>query len=318
MSAAGPACGLGLPGRRYGDGNSNSSCAIKPGDGRQRRARPTRPGRRQDRGVSPYQRTGLAKGDQGVVRRPQLRHARRGASIERRRLQGGRTATLRGGGARQLEGEACRGERSSCGDGDGPPGRRVVARGADPAGDGQLPRSGDRPRCRLSGDPPAGEGAVEIGAARAACIGQHRRGHPRGRVPHLRRGRLAGDEVRKVSLRTLLLAALAGGSAIAVFRLSLRYRRDLKAARSRLAEVDRRVVLTDWGAVEYAERGSGEPLLVLHGIFHGCDGGLLTVRDLCPDRRVIAPSRFGYLGSSLPAHATPADQADALAALLDT
>jgi len=129
---------------------------------------------------------------------------------------------------------------------------------------------------------------------------------------------IAGDEVRKVSLRTLLLAALAGGSAIAVFRLSLRYRRDLKAARSRLAEVDRRVVPTDWGAVEYAERGSGEPLLVLHGIFHGCDGGLLTVRDLCPDRRVIAPSRFGYLGSSLPAHATPADQADALAALLDT
>src|SRR6266540_2279713 len=108
------------------------------------------------------------------------------------------------------------------------------------------------------------------------------------------------------------------GAAIAVFRLSLRYRRDLKAARSRLAEVDRRVVPTDWGAVEYAERGSGEPLLVLHGIFHGCDGGLLTVRDLCPDRRVIAPSRFGYLGSSLPAHATPADQADALAALLDT
>jgi pimeloyl-ACP methyl ester carboxylesterase len=32
---------------------------------------------------------------------------------------------------------------------------------------------------------------------------------------------------------------------------------------------------------------------------------------------VIAPSRFGYLGSSLPAGATPADQADAYAVLLD-
>ena len=32
---------------------------------------------------------------------------------------------------------------------------------------------------------------------------------------------------------------------------------------------------------------------------------------------MIAPSQFGYLGSSLPPGATPADQADALAALLD-
>ena len=40
-------------------------------------------------------------------------------------------------------------------------------------------------------------------------------------------------------------------------------------------------------------------------------GGLL------PDRRVIAPSRFGYLGSSPPPGATPADQAGAFAALLD-
>jgi len=118
-------------------------------------------------------------------------------------------------------------------------------------------------------------------------------------------------------MRRLLLAAFVGGSGIATFLLGVRYRSDLRAARSRLAEVDRRVVPTDWGPVEYAERGSGEPLLVLHGIFGGCDGGLLSVRDLRPDRRVIAPSRFGYLASSLPPNATPADQADALVALLD-
>jgi 2-hydroxy-6-oxonona-2,4-dienedioate hydrolase len=33
--------------------------------------------------------------------------------------------------------------------------------------------------------------------------------------------------------------------------------------------------------------------------------------------RFVAPSRFGYLGSSLPAAALPADQADAYAVLLD-
>ena len=117
--------------------------------------------------------------------------------------------------------------------------------------------------------------------------------------------------------RGVLLTTVAGGSAIAAGALSVRYRRDLHAARARLAAVDRRVVPTDWGAVEYAERGSGEPVLVVHGIFQGCDGGLSSGCDLCPDRRVIAPSRFGYLGSSMPPQATPAAQADALAVLLD-
>ena len=63
-------------------------------------------------------------------------------------------------------------------------------------------------------------------------------------------------------------------------------------------------------------RGGGEPLLGSHGIFQGCDGALLSVRDLAPGRRVIAPSRFGYLICLTPA-ATPADQADAFVALLD-
>ena len=118
-------------------------------------------------------------------------------------------------------------------------------------------------------------------------------------------------------MKPLLLAGLAAGVAIPGLGLSLRYRRDMNAARARLAAVDRHVISTQWGAVEYAERGSGDPVLVVHGIFHHCVGGLLSVRDLFPDRRVIAPSRFGYLGSSLPPNATPAAQADALAALLD-
>jgi pimeloyl-ACP methyl ester carboxylesterase len=112
------------------------------------------------------------------------------------------------------------------------------------------------------------------------------------------------------------LAGLAGAAALAVSGVYLRYRRDLNAARARLAAVDRHVVSTRWGAVEYAERGSGNPVLVVHGIFHNCVGGLLSVREFS-DRRFIAASRFGYLGSGIPRAATPAHQADALAALLD-
>lgn len=118
-------------------------------------------------------------------------------------------------------------------------------------------------------------------------------------------------------MRRSYFAALAGGAALVVVPASVRYRRDLNAARARLAQVDRRAFPMARGAAEFAEGGSGEPLLVAHGIFEGCDGGLLRGRDLCPGRRVIAPSRFGYLGSTLPPEATPADQADAFAALLD-
>ena len=116
---------------------------------------------------------------------------------------------------------------------------------------------------------------------------------------------------------TALIAALGAGVATFILESFLRYRRDMKAARARLAAFERHVIQTPWGAVEYAERGHGEPVLVVHGIFQNCVSGLFTIRDLFADRRMIAPSRFGYLGSDMPPNATPAAQADAFAALLD-
>lgn len=78
------------------------------------------------------------------------------------------------------------------------------------------------------------------------------------------------------------------------------------------------MISTRFGALEYAETGhSDPPVLVSHGIFHGCDGGLLSVRDVIDYRRVVAPSRFGYLGSDLPVNASGADQSDAFIELLD-
>lgn len=115
----------------------------------------------------------------------------------------------------------------------------------------------------------------------------------------------------------VVLVALMSGAAVAGATLAGRYRRDMARAWARLAAVDCSIVSTPSGDVEYAERGSGEPLLLIHGIFHGCDGGLLSTAGLPKDRRLIAPSRFGYLGSPLPAGATPAQQADAFAGLLD-
>ena len=118
-------------------------------------------------------------------------------------------------------------------------------------------------------------------------------------------------------MKPSLVAALGVGVAIPACGVYFRYRRDMSAARARVAAADRHVISTQWGSVEYAERGSGAPVLVVHGLFQHCFSGLFSVRDLLLDRRVIAPSRFGYLASSMPPNATPAAQADAFAALLD-
>ena len=98
-----------------------------------------------------------------------------------------------------------------------------------------------------------------------------------------------------------------------------RYRRDTKAARRRLASLERHVVPTRFGRIEYVDRGEGPVVLVVHGITQGADGGLRELAtDIVPaGYRVIVPSRFGYLGSEMPEDATPEMQADAFAALLD-
>ncbi len=118
--------------------------------------------------------------------------------------------------------------------------------------------------------------------------------------------------------KQMLLTAAGGGAAVVVNHVAGRYRADLEAADARLAAIERTVLLTRFGAIEYAESGTGEPLLSVHGSFGGCDAGLASLRGLIPPgRRVVAPSRFGYLGSTMPPGASPADQADAFAELLD-
>jgi hypothetical protein len=99
----------------------------------------------------------------------------------------------------------------------------------------------------------------------------------------------------RVARGRLVLAALGGAALAGVAgRLVRCYRRDLDDAEVRLAAADRQVIPTEFGALKYAERGVCVPGLVSHGILHGCDGALLSVRDLAADRRAIALSRFGY------------------------
>lgn len=78
------------------------------------------------------------------------------------------------------------------------------------------------------------------------------------------------------------------------------------------------IIATTAGPIEYAETGTGAPVLVVHGNGGGYDQGLLAGRMFIgEDFRLIAPSRFGYLNTPLPEDGSAAAQADAHAALLD-
>lgn len=80
------------------------------------------------------------------------------------------------------------------------------------------------------------------------------------------------------------------------------------------------VMQTERGPVEYAEIGHGPAVLVIHGTPGGYDLWFNTLEATHAARdglRYILPSRPGYLRTPLSDGATPAEQADVLAALLD-
>lgn len=95
------------------------------------------------------------------------------------------------------------------------------------------------------------------------------------------------------------------------------FRRDLATAERRISDRSR-IIMTAFGALEYAVAGSGDPLMMIHGTGGGFDQGLRFAYALRQrGHRIVAPSRFGYLRSDFPADPSLAHQADAFAVLLD-
>lgn len=123
--------------------------------------------------------------------------------------------------------------------------------------------------------------------------------------------------MRRLLIAVLIVVVIAGVANYVAFQ------RDIGAAEARVAAHNASVVETSFGAVTYAEAGEGAPILTIHGSGGGYDQGLDFATRLSPHYRLIAPSRFGYLGSSLPPGADKPDsatvkkQADALAEFLD-
>ncbi len=114
----------------------------------------------------------------------------------------------------------------------------------------------------------------------------------------------------------LIVIALCVVLGVLAARIYLRYRHDMALARERVL-AGSQISETDSGPTEYASVGEGYPVLVIHGAGGGYDQGLLLSQFVSDDLRLIAPSRFGYLRTPLPADASVAAQADAYADLLD-
>ncbi len=80
----------------------------------------------------------------------------------------------------------------------------------------------------------------------------------------------------------------------------------VKSSEESLAAYDAKTAHLSYGDMSYADKGKGEVILSVHGIFGGYDQACNTCEDFNTDYRIIAPSRFGYLGSDVLGNGTPA------------
>lgn len=110
----------------------------------------------------------------------------------------------------------------------------------------------------------------------------------------------------------VVFVALLGASTF----LYVWFRRDMQVAEARITRGSL-MAETTCGLIEYADSGTGIPVLSIHGSGGGYDQGLVIGELLGDGFRIIAPSRFGYLNSPYPKDHSVVDQANAYACLLD-
>ncbi|MGI6091068.1 MAG: alpha/beta fold hydrolase [Saccharofermentanales bacterium] len=114
-----------------------------------------------------------------------------------------------------------------------------------------------------------------------------------------------------------LLGALLLVIILYFFIQGIRCSRGLRKAQDKLCSYEVSTADLSYGSMTYVDAGQGEVILSVHGIFGGYDQAYDSIKDRRSQNRLLAPSRFGYLGSDVRGNGTPKEQAIAFEELLD-
>jgi len=101
-----------------------------------------------------------------------------------------------------------------------------------------------------------------------------------------------------------------------IIRLVRQYQKELAFSTQRI-DSGKGVIETAQGPIQYAAFGVGPPMMLVHGAGGGYDQGIYFAKLIGGNYRWIAPSRFGFLGSPVPAFPSSYRQAEVFASLLD-
>jgi pimeloyl-ACP methyl ester carboxylesterase len=113
------------------------------------------------------------------------------------------------------------------------------------------------------------------------------------------------------------LYALLGAAALYFLIQGIRCAEGLNEAEEKLNSYEVNIADLSYGSMSYVDVGEGEVILSVHGIFGGYDQAYDSVKNRASKNRLLAPSRFGYLGSDVKEKGTPEEQAAAFKELLD-
>ncbi len=120
---------------------------------------------------------------------------------------------------------------------------------------------------------------------------------------------------RNISL--IIFACLICTTAIVIALTYPSYHDTMEEAQKRLL-ANSNILKTEYGDIEYAVKGEGKPVLLIHGAGGGYDQGLWVGKVFYGDGyKFISVSRYGYLRSTIPDNASVKSQAAAYKTLLD-
>ncbi len=125
----------------------------------------------------------------------------------------------------------------------------------------------------------------------------------------------------KSIIRNILLIVLACSICITVILIALTYPdyHNTMTEKQKQLLTDSNILQTEYGDIEYALKGEGTPVLMIHGAGGGYDQGLWLGKVFFgDDHKFISVSRYGYLRSNIPDNASVKMQSEAYKPLLDS